>query len=100
MITRIDPGSVVPSPTPITIDIGVVATRTPIEATDLPNIASHATEAQVPTTITATHHTTDLHLIGILTSQDGGRSQHKSQKTTLQTSTGILVNLASNTLDA
>ena len=72
MITRIDPDSVVPSPTPITIDIGVAATRTPIEvtpghSTDLPAIVSHITGAQVPTATTAmTHHTADLHLIGIL----------------------------------
>ena len=71
MITRIDPGSVVPGPVPITIDIGVAAIRTPIEAapghsTDLPNTVSHATEAQVPTATAATHCTTDLHLIGIL----------------------------------
>ena len=71
MITRIDPGSVIPSPTPITIDIGAAATRTPIEATpghstDLPNVVSHATEAQVPTTTAVTHRSTDLHLIEIL----------------------------------
>ena len=71
MITRIDPGSVAPGPTPITRDIGVVATRTPIEATpglstDLPNIVSHITGAQVPTTTATTHCTADLHLTGIL----------------------------------
>ena len=71
MITRIDPGSVIPGPTPITIDTGAAATRTPIEATpghstDLPDVVSHATEAQVPTTTAKTHHTTDLHLIEIL----------------------------------
>ena len=71
MITRIDPGSVAPGPAPITIDIAEAATRTPIEAapghsTGLPNLVSHVTEAQVPTTIAATHCTTDLHLIGIL----------------------------------
>ena len=71
MITRIDPGSVTPNLTPITTDIGVVATRTPIEvtsghSTDLPTIVSHITGAQVPTTTATTHHTTDLHLIGTL----------------------------------
>ena len=70
MITRIHPGSVIPNPTHITIGIGVAAIMTPIGATpghstDLPNIVSHATEAQVPTTITVTHCTTDLHPIGI-----------------------------------
>ena len=69
MITRIDPGSVIPGPAPETIDIGVAAARTPIEATpghstDLPDIVSHATEAQVSTATATTHHTTDLHLIG------------------------------------
>ena len=71
MITRIDPGSVTPNLTPITTDIGVLAARTPIEFTpghsiDLPTIVSHITEAQVPTTTTATHNTADLHLIGTL----------------------------------
>ena len=86
VITRIDPGSVVPGPTPITIDIGVAAIMTPIEATpghstDLPDAVSHATEAQVSTVIAMTHHITDLHLIGILP-QDDSRSRHKSQKHT------------------
>ena len=41
MITRIDPDSVAPDLAPVTTDIGVVATRTPIEvapdhSTDLP----------------------------------------------------------------
>ena len=71
MITRIDPGSVIPSPTHVAIDIGVAAILTPVGATpghstDLPNIVSHTTEAQVPTAIAMTHCTTDLHLIGIL----------------------------------
>ena len=70
MITRIDPGSVVPDSTHITIGIGVAAVMTPIGATpghstDLPNIVSHTTEVQVPTTIAMTHHTADLHPIGI-----------------------------------
>ena len=69
--TRIDPGSVIPSPTPVTIDIGVAAARTPVEpapghSTDPPDAVSHATEAQIPTTTAAIHHTADLHLIGIL----------------------------------
>ena len=71
MITRIDPDSVIPGHTPITIDIGVAAPRTPVEvtpghSTDLPTISSHITRAQVPTNTTMTHCTTDLHLIGIL----------------------------------
>ena len=44
VITRIDPGSVVPNPTHITIGIGVAAIMTPIGATpghstDLPNVS-------------------------------------------------------------
>ena len=70
MITRIDPGLVIPNLTHITIDIGVAAIMTPMGATpgystDLPNVVSYATEAQVPTSIAMTHHTTDLHPIGI-----------------------------------
>ena len=70
MITRIDPGLVVPNPAHITMDIGVAAIMTPIGATpghstDLPNVVSHATEAQVPTAISVTHCTADLHPIGI-----------------------------------
>ena len=87
MITRIDPGSVVLGPTPITIDIGVTATRTPVEATsghstDLPNVVSDATEAQVPTTIAATHHTTDLHLIGILPEMTADLNTNPKNNTT------------------
>ena len=62
---------VAPNLTPITIDIGVVATRTPTEvtpghSTDLPTIVSHITGAQVPTATTMTCCTADLRLIGIL----------------------------------
>ena len=70
VITRIGPGLVVSDPAHITRDIGVAAIITPIGAasghsTDPPDVVSHATEAQVPTAITVTHHTTDLHPIGI-----------------------------------
>ena len=70
MITRIGPGLVVPNPTHITIDIGVAAILTPIgttpgHSTDLPDVVSHATEAQGPTAIAMTYCTTDLHPIGI-----------------------------------
>ena len=69
--TRTDPGSVAPNLAPVTIDIGVVATRTPTEvasghSTDLPAIVSHVTGAQVPNTTAVIHSTADLHLIGIL----------------------------------
>ena len=70
MIARIDPDSVTPDLTLVTTDIGVVAARTPAEvtpghSTGLPTIVSHVTGAPVPTTTTATHSSTDLHLIGI-----------------------------------
>ena len=70
MITRIDPGLVVPGPAHVMIDIGVASIMTPVGATpgnstDLPSVISHATEAQVPTAITMTHCTADLHLIEI-----------------------------------
>ena len=82
MITRIAPGSVAPNPTPVTIDIGVAAARTPVEVTpghptDLPAVLSHVTGAQVSTATAATHHTADLCPNGN-TSQDDSRSQHKS----------------------
>ena len=69
--TMIDPGSVAPDLTLITTDIGVVATRTHVEvapchSTDLPTIVSHVTGAPLPTATATTHHTADLHLIGIL----------------------------------
>ena len=89
MITRIDPGSVIPGPTPITIDIGVAAIMTPVEATpghstDLPDVVSHATEAQVPTTIPMTHHTRDLHLIGILPEMTADINTNAENNTTNQ----------------
>ena len=40
---------------------------TPGHSTDLPNIVSHATEAQAHTTTAMTHHTADLHLTEIFT---------------------------------
>ena len=69
-ITQIGTGLVVPDPTHITMDIGVAAIMTPIVAapghsTDLPDIVSHATEAQAHTTTAMTHHTADLHPIEI-----------------------------------
>ena len=70
MIIKIGPGLVVPDPTHITMDIGVTAIMTSIEAapghpTDLHNVVYHATEAQAHTTTAMTHHTTDLHPIEI-----------------------------------
>ena len=65
MITKIGIGSVVPDPTHITMDIGVAAVVTPIGATPghsmgLPNISTHAPEAQVHTATAMTCHTADL----------------------------------------
>ena len=87
MITRIDPGSVVPTPAPVTIDIGVAAIMTPIEATpghstDLSDVVSHTTEAQVPTAIAATHHTADVHLIGILPKRTADLDTNPQNNTT------------------
>ena len=70
VITKIGPGLVIPDPTHIPMDIGVAAIMTPIGAapghsTDLPDIVSHATEAQVHTATAMTHHTTDLHPVEI-----------------------------------
>ena len=70
MITNIGTGSVIPNPPHITMDIGVAAIMTPIGATlghstDLPDIATHTTEAQVHTATTMTCHTADLHPIEI-----------------------------------
>ena len=70
MIIKIGPGLVIPNPTQITMDIGVAAIMTPVEAapghpTDLYNVVSHATEAQAHTTTAVTCHTTDLHPVVI-----------------------------------
>ena len=89
MITRIDPDSVIPSPAPVTIDIGVAATRTLIEvtpghSTDPPAIVSHVTGAQVPTAIAPTHCTADLHLIGILPKMTANLNINPKKNTTDQ----------------
>ena len=70
MIIKIGPGLVIPNPTHITMDIGVAAIMTPIEAapghpTNLHNVVSHATEAQAHTATAVTCHTADLHPIEI-----------------------------------
>ena len=76
-------------PTPVTINIVVAAIMTPIEAapghsTDLPNAVSHTTEAQVPTTIATSHHTADLHLIGILPEMTADLNANPKNNTTNQ----------------
>ena len=70
MIIKTGPGLVVPDPIHITMDIGVAAVMTPIEATpghftDPHDKVSHATEAQAHTATAMTHHTADLHSIDI-----------------------------------
>ena len=70
MIIKIGPGLVILNPIHITMDIGVAAIMTPIEATpghftDPHDKVSHATEAQAHTTTTVTHHTADLYPIDI-----------------------------------
>ena len=87
MITRIDPDSVAPNLALVTTNIGVVATRTTIEvtlghSTDLPTIVSHITGAQVPTTTTTTHCTTDLHVIGILPEMTADLNTNPKSNTT------------------
>ena len=71
MTTGTDIDLVALNPDPITTVIGVVAARTPIEvapdhSTDLPITTSHLTEAPVPTTAIAIHHTTDPRFTGTL----------------------------------
>ena len=84
MITRLDPDSVTPDLALVTTDIGVVATRTPIEvapghSTDLPAIDSHVTGAS-----SSYHYCCNtLHCRPSShrnTSRDDSRSRHKSQK--------------------
>ena len=70
MIIKIGPGLVIPNPTHISMDIGLAAIMTPIEAapghpTDLHNVVSHATGTQAHTATAMTCHTTDLHPIEI-----------------------------------
>ena len=70
VITKDGTGLVIPNPTHVTMDIGVAGIMTPIgatpgQSTDLPNVISHATEAQAHTTTAVTHHTADLHPIDI-----------------------------------
>ena len=70
VITTIGTGSVILDPTHITMDIGVAAIMTPTRAapdhsTDLYIVTTHATEAQVHTTTTVTHHITDPNPIEI-----------------------------------
>ena len=76
MITRIDRGSVTPVITPIGV--------TPGHSTDLPNVVSHATEAQVPTTTAMTHHTADLHPIGIFPEMTADLDTNPKNTTTNQ----------------
>ena len=104
MIIKISPGLVIPDPIHIPMDIGVAAVMAPIgdtpgHSTDLPNVVSHAIEAQVPTTIVITHCTGRSSSCRNL-SQDDSRSRHKSPKATLHTGTKILFKLISNTLEA
>ena len=70
MIIKIGTGSVIPDPTHTLLDTEVTAAMTPAGVTpdcfiDLHIIAPHATEAQVHTATTVTHHITDPHPIEI-----------------------------------
>ena len=89
MITGIDLGSVASNPTHITTGTGVAAVTTPIgvtpgHSTDLPNVVSHATEAQVPTAINMTHRTADLHPIGIFPEMTADLDTNPKNTTTNQ----------------
>ena len=60
---------------------------TPIEAapghsTDLSDVVSHATEAQVPSAIVMTHCTADLHFIGILPGMTADLNTNPANNTT------------------
>ena len=70
MIIETGTGPVIPDLAHTILDKGVTAAMTPAGVTpnffiDLHIIAPHATEAQVHTTTTVTHHITDLHPIEI-----------------------------------
>ena len=70
MIIEIGTASVIPDPAHTTLDTGVTATMTPTGVTpdhsiDLHIIALHATEAQVHTATTVTHHIADPHPVEI-----------------------------------
>ena len=70
MIIKIGTGSVIPDPTHTILDTGVTAAMTPAGVTpdhfiDLHIIAPHATEAQVHTATTVTHHIADPHPVEI-----------------------------------
>ena len=70
MIIKTGTGPVIPDLTHTILDTGVTAAMTPTGVTpdhfiDLHIIAPHATEAQVHTITTMTHHITDLHAIEI-----------------------------------
>ena len=89
VITGTDLDSVIPDLAPATTAIEVVATRTPIEvtpdhSTDLPIAVSHITGALVPTTITATHLTTDLHLIELFPKMTADLNTNPGNNTTDQ----------------
>ena len=91
MITRIDPGLVIPDPTHITMDIGVQAIMTligvaPDHFIDLHIVAPPTTEAQAHTATAMIHHTTDLHPTDIFPRMIADPNT-QILKTTLQTST-------------
>ena len=89
MITETDLDSAAPGLTPLITTIGVVAARTltevtPDHSTDLPIAASYVTGALVSTAATATHLTTDLHLIGTLPKRTAGLDIDPGNNTTNQ----------------
>ena len=103
MIIEIGTGSVIPDPTHTLLDTGVTATMTPAGVTPdhfigLHIIAPHATEAQVHTTTTMTHHIAGPHPIEIFPKMIADLTTQILQ-TPLQTSARIFFKLTNNTLE-
>ena len=85
------------------MDIGVAAIMNPIGAapghsTDLPDIVSHATEAQVHTAIAVTHHTIDLHPIEFFPEMTADLD-HIYPKNNITNQHKIFFRLTSNTIE-
>ena len=101
IIIKIGHSLVVPDPAHITMDIGVAAIMTPVEATpghptDLHDVVSHTTEAQAHTATTVTCHTADIHPIEIFPEMT---TDLDTIPETLQTSTRIFFKLTNNTME-
>ena len=85
MIIKTDTGPVIPDLTHTILDTGVTAAMTPAGVApnhfiDLHVIAPHATEAQVHTVTTVTHHIADLHPVEIFPEMTADPRPHKSHR--------------------